>query len=87
MPLLYTPYGYLSRECCLNATAYIFPVLRQNIRTCSHRICTWIFEHNFDEGKGAGVQWTPLQSRSTDRDDSWDSKKRKHTVVWWAFST
>jgi hypothetical protein len=40
------------------------------IRTCSHRICTWIFEHNFDEGKGAGVQWTPLQSRSTDRDDS-----------------
>jgi SNF2 family DNA or RNA helicase len=21
------------------------------IRTCSHRICAWIFEHNFDEGK------------------------------------
>jgi hypothetical protein len=25
--------------------------LLPKIRTCSHRICAWIFEHNFDEGK------------------------------------
>ncbi len=31
-------------------------------------------EHNYDEYKGAGVQWTPLRSRSTDRGDSRDSK-------------
>lgn len=33
-----------------------------------------IFERNFDEYKGVGVRWTSLRSRSTDRDESRDSK-------------
>jgi hypothetical protein len=24
---------------------------QKTFRTCSHWICAWIFEHNFDEGK------------------------------------
>jgi hypothetical protein len=26
-------------------------IISFSFRTCSHRICAWIFEHNFDEGK------------------------------------
>lgn len=40
------------------------------IRACVHREDVRIFEHNLAECKGAGVRWTPLRSRSTDRDDS-----------------
>ncbi len=43
-------------------------------RACVHGWRIRFFEHNFAENKGAGVQWTPLLSRSTDRDDSRDSK-------------
>jgi hypothetical protein len=28
-----------------------FPSYAFIFRTCSHWICAWIFEHNFDEGK------------------------------------
>ncbi len=49
-------------------------------------ICV-IFEHNFDEYKGAGVRGTPLRSRSTDRDDSRDPKMCRRAVARQAFST
>lgn len=50
------------------------------MRTCPCRNYVRLIENNFNEDKGAGIQLIPLQSRSTDRDDGRDSKKRRHTV-------